>query len=169
CSPRHSDADHQLCVIADPKIFVLRYGVQFAKLHAESNFGLDITMMTQRFGIAHTREFVHRDAVKTWQKIGWQSFKYVQDILLLDKGHFAVDLRKFRLSVCTQIFITETFYDLKIFVHTTDHQELLECLRRLGQGIKLTLIHARWHHKVTCSFWSGFDQIWRFDFAKVEI
>jgi len=43
-----------------------------------------------------------------------QSFKSLQHIFLLDKGHFAVDLRKFRLPVGAQVFVTKTFDNLKI-------------------------------------------------------
>ena len=78
----------------------------------------------------------------------------MEDVFLVDEGHFTVNLRKLRLSVCTQILITEAFDNLKIAVKAADHQELLEGLWRLWQGVKFSWIHTARHHKITCSFWS---------------
>ena len=45
---------------------------------------------------------------------------------------FDIDLGEFRLAVCAQIFITETFGDLVVTVKAGNHQQLFEQLRRLG-------------------------------------
>ena len=88
------------------------------------------------------------------------------DVVLLDKAHLAVDLGKFRLSVGAQIFVAETFCDLEVTVHAGYHQELLERLRTLGQGVELAGVHARRHDKVARSLRRRADEDGRFDFEE---
>src|SRR6218665_1027435 len=90
------------------------------------------------------------------------SFENFQNVFLFYKRHFAVNLGKFWLTVCTQIFVTETFYDLEISIHSTNHQELFESLWRLWQCIKLSLIHSTWYYEISRSFWRRFYQNWSF-------
>ncbi len=70
-----------------------------------------------------------------------QAFKHVQDIFLLHKRHFTIDLRELRLPVSAQVLIPETFHNLHIPVVPRHHQQLLESLRRLRKGIKLSGIY----------------------------
>src|SRR4030095_11548027 len=56
------------------------------------------------------------------------SFSDRENILWCDERCFDVDLCKFRLPVCEQIFVAKTFCDLKIFFHTGDHQQLFVLL-----------------------------------------
>ena len=81
-----------------------------------------------------------------------QSFERIQNIFLLYKRHFTVDLRELRLTIRAQIFVAETTYNLIITVVTTHHQELFERLRRLWQSVKLSGIHAAWNHEIASSF-----------------
>ena len=87
-------------------------------------------------------------------------------IILIDKGHFQVNLGKFRLTVCTQVLVTEAAGDLHIAVHTGQHQQLLVLLRGLGQGIELTRMHTGRNQIVTCAFRRGLLQHRGFDFQK---
>ena len=59
-----------------------------------------------------------------------------EDILLLHKGQFHVHLGEFRLAVGPQILVPVAAGHLVIFVHPAHHQELLENLWGLGQGVK---------------------------------
>ena len=49
----------------------------------------------------------------------------VDDIILINKTHFTVNLCKLWLTVSTKILITEALGNLKIAVETSNHQELL--------------------------------------------
>ena len=100
------------------------------------------------------------------QKIFCQTFKNIHHIFLLHESHFAVYLCKFRLSVRTEVFITETFYNLKIFVHSAHHQKLFESLRRLRKCIELPFVHTARHHEIPRSLWSRFDKNRRFHLYK---
>ena len=46
---------------------------------------------------------------------------YVNNIVGIDKTHLDIDLRKFRLSVCSRFFVTETSNNLEIFIDSADH------------------------------------------------
>ncbi len=61
------------------------------------------------------------------------------DILNSDKRHLHIDLGKFRLTICPQVFVAETLHDLVIPVKTGDHEQLFEELGRLGEGIECPL------------------------------
>ena len=91
----------------------------------------------------------------------------LEHILLFHKRHLTVNLCELRLTVCTQVFITEALGNLEITVEATDHQQLLQSLRRLRQGIELSGIHARRHYEVACSFWSRSNQNRRLNLDEV--
>ena len=53
------------------------------------------------------------------------TFKSIDDVFLFYEAHFAVNLCKLRLTVCTKVFIAETFYNLEVTVEAGNHQQLL--------------------------------------------
>jgi len=96
-------------------------------------------------------------------------FESAEDIFLVHKGHFAVDLGEFGLPVGPEVFIPETFYNLKIAVISGNHQKLLENLRTLRQGVELMRIHTGRNYEIAGTFRSGFDKHWRLNFNKLLI
>ena len=50
-----------------------------------------------------------------------KALENIQNILLRDESHLAVNLGKLRLAVGTQIFIPETFNNLEITVEPAYH------------------------------------------------
>ncbi len=104
-------------------------------------------------------------SLKRWRNNPSKVFK---NIALLHKGHFAVDLREFRLTVGTQVLVPEAAHDLEITVIAAHHQDLLEGLRRLRQGIKLPGVHPRRDDEVTRAFGRAFDHIRCLDFEETE-
>ena len=88
------------------------------------------------------------------------------DVLLIDEGHFHVDLGEFRLTVGTQVLITEAAGDLHIAVKAGAHQNLLIQLGGLGQRIEFTLLHAAGHQVVTGALRGGFDEHGGLDLQK---
>ena len=74
-------------------------------------------------------------------------------VVLSGKTHLHIHLIEFtRRPVGAGILIAKTRRNLKIFVKTRHHQQLLKLLRRLRQGIKLTRIKPRRHQKVARPF-----------------
>ena len=79
----------------------------------------------------------------------------LQNVLLLHKGHFHIHLRELRLAVGAQVFIPEAASHLIILVNAAYHQQLLENLRALGQGIEGARMYAAGHEVVPCALGGG--------------
>src|SRR5204863_2715532 len=62
-----------------------------------------------------------------------------------------------------QVLVTQTAGDLEVAVGAADHQELLEQLWALGQGVERARLQARRHDEVPCPFGSRGDQHRRLD------
>jgi len=89
------------------------------------------------------------------------------NLFFVGKAHFQVNLGKLRLTVGAQIFIAKTAHNLKIPVHASHHEQLLEQLGRLGQRIKLAVVQTAGHQKVACAFGRGLGEHRRFHFCEV--
>ena len=76
----------------------------------------------------------------------------LEDLLFLRKGHLQIDLCELRLPVGAQVFVAEAAHDLKILVEAADHQQLLEDLRRLRQGVEVARLNAAGHQVVARAF-----------------
>ena len=79
----------------------------------------------------------------------------LHDFAHLRRGHeggLHVDLGEFRLAVGTQVFIAEALDDLVVAIEAGHHQQLLEQLRGLRQGVELALVHPARHQVVTGPF-----------------
>ena len=82
------------------------------------------------------------------EQMAGQVLEDLEHVLLLYERHLAVNLRELRLAVGTQVFVAEALGYLEVTVETAHHQQLLQCLRALRQGIELAGVHARRHHEV---------------------
>ena len=61
--------------------------------------------------------------------------KVIADDVLLDEGHFHIELGELRLAISTQVLVAKTAGNLEITLHARHHQQLLHLLRRLGQQL----------------------------------
>ena len=131
----------------------LHYIHQFYELHAETKVGLVTAIVfhgicpwhaQKRFRQFHTADFL--------EQVFGHAFEEVDDIILFNERHLTVYLREFRLTVGTQVFVTETFGNLEVTVETGYHQQLLQRLRALRQSIELSRIHARRNYEVAGAF-----------------
>ena len=64
------------------------------------------------------------------------------DVVLLHEAHLAVNLRELRLTVGAQVFVAEALGYLEVAVDAGYHEQLLQRLRALRQGVELTRIHT---------------------------
>ena len=139
---------------------------QLNETHFEASIRFVRTIIFHSIVPSHARECVEFDAFDSAEKVTAHAFKHLDNILLFNETHFAVDLRKFRLTVSAKVLVAETFHDLEVTVETTHHQQLFESLRRLRQSIELTLIHTARHHEVASTFRCRFDEHRSFHFDK---
>ena len=87
-----------------------------------------------------------------------EPLKMPQNVLLLHKGHFHIHLRELRLTVGAQVFIPEASGHLIILVNAAHHQQLLEDLRALGQGVELAVVHPAGHQIIPRTLRGGLGE-----------
>src|SRR5260221_5599450 len=89
-----------------------------------------------------------------------------EDVVLRYEAHFHIELVEFaRRAVGARGFVAKTRRDLEIAVEPRHHDELLELLRRLRQGVELSGMQARRHEKVARAFRRRGGQDRRLEFA----
>ena len=94
-------------------------------------------------------------------------FDGVENVLLGDVAHLEIELVELAGGpVGAGGFVAEAGRDLEVAVEARDHQQLLELLRRLGQGIEFAGMHARRHQEVARPFRGGGGQDRRLVFQK---
>ena len=110
--------------------------------------------------------YVHTD---NFQGAHHHALDHFENILLAREGHLEVELREFRLAIGAQVLVAEAAHDLEVAVHARDHQDLLENLRRLRQGVKLAVMHAAGDEVVARAFGRRARQHWSFNFEETEL
>ncbi len=127
--------------------------------HFEPQIRLVRTVAFHRFlpgnapeGFAATQSDEHLRA-ELFRKLAHQRLHDGKDIFLFDEAHFHVQLVEFAvMPVRSRVFIAEAGRDLEIAVESADHQELLELLRRLRQGVEFARVIPRRDEKIPRSF-----------------
>ena len=157
-SALHPDAHHQLSLVKYAEALALCYLVQLYKGHPEAGIGLVGAIQAHGLPVAHYRYISDFNAFFRGEQMPDQALKGCFDIGKFHKRHLTVDLGELRLAVGPQVFIAKALDKLKILIHARHHKQLLESLGRLRQGVKLTAVHARGHHKVAGPLRSRFDQ-----------
>lgn len=91
------------------------------------------------------------------------------DILLRGEAHLDIKLGELRLAIGSEVLVTVATGYLVVPLEPADHQQLLQELGGLRQGIPGTGRQAGRHQEVTGTLRSGLDQGGRLDFAEVHI
>ncbi len=79
-------------------------------------------------------------------------------IFAFDKAHFQVNLTEFCLTVGARILVAQALADLDVAIESSHHQDLLEELRALWQGVPHALVESRWDDKVARAFRRALDE-----------
>src|SRR5690242_234079 len=94
---------------------------------------------------------------------------HVEDVFLARERHLEVELGEFELAVRAEVFVAEAAANLEISVHAGNHQDLLEDLWRLRQGVELAMMNTARDEAIARAFGSRAREDWRFDFEEAEI
>src|SRR5690606_17562100 len=86
------------------------------------------TKTTHCLGPGHAREFAQIHTQVLLENSADHAFSNTHDAFFIHKGCLDIDLGKFRLTVSTQVFVTEALGDLIITVDASHHQNLFEQL-----------------------------------------
>ena len=167
---RRGEAGDVLRVVENREAVTLGQVRQVGELHAEAQVGFVRAVFLHRFDPGHAAQRLRKfDAHHFAEHVLGPALEDFEHVLLLDERHFAVDLREFGLAVGPQVFVAETAHDLEVFVVAGDHQQLLEGLGRLGQGVELVGAHAARHDEVPGAFGRGIDQVGGFDLQETFV
>ena len=79
------------------------------------------------------------------------------------EAHLQVQLAELGLAVAAQVLVAEAARDLEVAVHAGDHEQLLELLRALRQGVDAARLEARGHDEVAGPFGRRLDKHRRLD------
>ena len=121
--------------------------------HRYAQIRLVGTVALHRFAPTQARERVGQlDAQRVTEHVAHHGLGQVLHVLLLDEGHLQVDLGELGLAVGAQILVAEAAGDLVVAVQPTHHQQLLEDLRALRQGIEPPWVDAAGHQVVARAF-----------------
>lgn len=84
------------------------------------------------------------------EELGHQRLDRPEDVLLLDERHLDIELVELAgRTVGAGVLVAEARRDLEVAVEAGDHQQLLELLRSLGQGVELARVQAGRDDEVT--------------------
>ena len=72
----------------------------------------------------------------------------LDDVLLLDERHLDVELGELRLPVGAEVLVAVAAGDLEVALQPRDHEQLLEQLRRLRQGVPAAGLKAYRHEEI---------------------
>ena len=87
-----------------------------------------------------------------------EAFLHRHDVVFVDEAHLEVDLCELRLTVSSEVFVSEALGYLHVAVASADHEKLLEHLRRLRKSVELSCPRPARYDIVSCSFRSRLDQ-----------
>ena len=81
----------------------------------------------------------------------------------VDEAHLEVELGELRLAIAAQVLVAEAAGDLEVAVEAGDHEELLELLGALRQGVDRARLEARRDDEVAGALGGALDQDRRLD------
>src|SRR5271169_2957422 len=93
----------------------------------------------------------------------------VKNVFLARERHLEVELRELELPVRAKILVANALADLEIAVHSRNHKNLLEDLRRLRERVELAVMNPAWDEAVARAFGRRARQERRFDLEETEI
>ena len=170
--PRHGhsldDAAGVEDAVKDAELGFRRQVADVGHLQAVAQIGLVAAVAGHSLGVGQTgkrgcdlelrRQFP--------DEAGVEALNQAQHVLLVDEAHFQIQLGEFRLAVGAEILIAEAAGDLEVAFHAADHQQLLELLGRLGQGVEAAGLPAAGHQVIPRAFGGAFDEYGGFDFQE---
>ena len=145
---------------------VAKWRGQVRDLHPGAQVGLVRSVLRDRLRVRQPQERMRRVAADQPQQPIHQRLDRREHELLGRERNLEIDLRELRLPIGAQIFVAEALDDLEIPVHSGDHQDLLEQLRRLRQRVELARVHAARHQIVARAFRRRFGEHRRLDFEE---
>lgn len=162
-----ANSDDEFGTVKHTEALVLSDLIEFDQRHAKAQVGLIRSVKANRVIVLHPGEFGQFNVFEFLENVAGEAFEGIEDLLLGNEGHFAVNLREFRLTVSAEVFVAEALHDLEVAVVASYHQQLLEGLWALRKGVELAFIEAAGDHEITRTFGRRLNQEGRLNLHKV--
>ena len=104
-------------------------------LDVEAQIRLIRAVVLHGVGVGHARDRRGDLVADELPQLDQDFLGELDDVLLVHEGHLDVQLGKFRLAVSSEVLIAVAARNLVVALHAGDHEQLLEQLRRLRQGV----------------------------------
>ncbi len=125
---------------------------QVAQLEPEAGIGSVGAEAMHRLGVRHPRPWCWRDIEPRLLEDGTHHrFGRLDHVVLLDEPHLDVELRELLHPVGPGVLVAEAADDLVVALEAADHQQLLEQLGRLWQGVERAGLRASGDEEVAGS------------------
>ena len=108
------------------------------ELGLEAQVGLVGAEPPHRLEVGHPLERRLHVDVDELPEGGGDGLAQLEHVVLVDEGHLDVELGELRLAVGAEVLVPVAPGDLVVALHARDHQQLLEQLGALGQGVPAT-------------------------------
>ena len=108
---------------------------ELGELEAEAQVGLIRTVALHRVLVGHARDRRGQVVADKRPHVLQDVLGDLNDIVLVHEAHLDVELGELGLAVGAEVLVTVAARDLEVALHTRHHEQLLEELGRLGQGV----------------------------------
>ncbi len=139
------------------------------QLELDAGVGLVAAVARHRLRVRQAREGprqAHADHVLP--RAGGELLERGEHVVDADERHLEVELRELELAVGAQVLVAEAARDLEVALEARDHEELLQELGRLRQGVELAGVQPARHQEVARTLGRGLGQDRRLDLDEAE-
>ena len=139
------------------------------ELHADAGVGLVDAVGVHGIPVldaAQRQLHVHAHLA---ERVGEDLLERAHDVVLLDEAHLDVDLGELGLAVGAQVLVAEALGDLVVLLDAAHHEQLLEELRALGQGVEVAGLQAGRHDEVARTLGRGLEERRRLDLHEAAV
>ena len=164
----HHDRPHVLG-LEDPESGVGEVGGQVGDLGLEAQVGLVGAVALHRLGVGDPRERRGHLVADQQPDRGDQVLGQRDDVVLVDEAHLDVELGELGLPVGAEVLVAVTARDLEVALQAGHHQQLLEQLGALRQGVPAARLQPRRHQEVACALGGGPGQRRGLDLDEVAL
>ena len=138
--------------LEDAKCGVFEELCAFHQLQPEPHIGLVGAEPAHRLAVADPRDRGGHLVADQRPQRGENLLRDRDDVLGVDEAHLHVELGEFGLTVGAEVLVAVAAGDLVVPLHPGHHQQLLEQLRALRQGVERTRVQPRRHQEVARPF-----------------
>ena len=143
---------------------------EVTQLHSEAHIRLVRAEAVHSLVVGQTEQGSRKLATEKFaEEICEEALGHLDNIVLTAERHLDIYLCKLGLTVCAQILVAEAAGYLHITIKAGEHQQLFVELRRLRQGIEVTVMNAARHEVVACSLGCRSDEVGGLDLDKAVV